>query len=44
VVVGCQIFIGKCMGELEGFGGESSNKSSKNHGGVESASSSGEMM
>jgi hypothetical protein len=31
------------VGELGGFGGESSDKSSKNHGGVGRASSSGEM-
>ena len=44
MVVGCAISIGKCAGELGGFGGESSDKSSKNHGGVESASGLGEMI
>jgi hypothetical protein len=32
------------MRELEGFGGKSSNKSSKNHGGIGSAYASGEMI
>jgi hypothetical protein len=32
------------MGELGGFGGKSSDKSSKNHGGIGSASGSGEMI
>jgi hypothetical protein len=32
------------MGELGGFEGESSDKSSKKHGGIRSASSSGEMI
>jgi hypothetical protein len=32
------------MGELGGFGGESLDKSSKNHGGVGRASGSGEMI
>jgi hypothetical protein len=31
------------VGELGGLGGESSNKSYKNHGGIGSASGSGEM-
>jgi hypothetical protein len=32
------------MGELGGFGGESSDKSSKNHGGVGRVLGSGEMI
>jgi hypothetical protein len=43
MVVGCKIFIGKRAGELGGLGGESSDKSSKNHKGIGRASCSGEM-
>jgi hypothetical protein len=32
------------MGELGGLGGESSNRSSKNHGGIGRASGLGEMI
>jgi hypothetical protein len=44
VVVGCEISIGKLVGELGGFGGESLDKPSKNHGDVGSASGSREMI
>jgi hypothetical protein len=43
VVVGWRVSIGESAGELGGLQGKSSETSSKNHGGVGSASSSGEM-
>ena len=44
IVVGHKIYVGKCTRELGGFGGKSSYKISMNHGGVGSASGSGEII
>jgi hypothetical protein len=43
VVVGCRVSVEEWAGELGGLRGKSSDTSSKNHGGVGSASGSGEM-
>jgi hypothetical protein len=44
VVVGCRVSIEGWAGELGGLRGNSPNTLSKNHGGIGSASGSGEMM
>jgi hypothetical protein len=43
VVVGWRVSVEECAGELGGLRGKSSDTSSKNHGGVGSASGSGGM-
>jgi hypothetical protein len=44
VVVGWRVSAGEWAGELGGLRGKSSDMSSKNHGGVGSASGLGEMI
>jgi hypothetical protein len=44
IVVGRKIFVGKCTGELGGFGGKSSYRLSMNQGGVGSALGLGEII